>query len=360
MLLKSYQKYIITVFFKNLLIVGVIFFTLIFFLNVLEEVKFFDNLNKNLSYPILLTLLNSPSIIFEIFPFIVLISTQILFMNFYEKDELTIFKNYGVSNFKIINIILIVSFIFGFFLSSIFYTFSSNLKYTYLSLKNKFTNDNKYLAVVNENGLWIKDEINNYTYITNAEIFYKNILEKVTITQLDKNFNLIQTIVSDSVNIENKLWVLRKPKIFDQEGKNTEHDEMFFESNFDRSKINSLFSNLSSLNIVQLINLKNDYKMLGYSTLEVESQMHKIFSTPLYSMIMTAIGAILMLNIKYNKSKIFNIVLGILISVLIYYINYFFNLLGTNQKIPIIISIWLPYIMLILICMIGIVKINEK
>ena len=360
MLLKSYQKYIITVFFKNLLIVGVIFFTLIFFLNVLEEVKFFDNLNKNLSYPILLTLLNSPSIIFEIFPFIVLISTQILFMNFYEKDELTIFKNYGVSNFKIINILLIASFIFGFFLNSIFYTFSSNLKYTYLSLKNKFTNDNKYLAVVNENGLWIKDEIKNYIYITNADLFYKNILEKVTITQLDKNFNLIKTIVSDSVNIENKVWVLIKPKIFDQEGKSTEHDEMFFESNFDRNKINSLFSNLSSLNIVQLINLKNDYKMLGYSTLEVESQMHKIFSIPLYSMIMTAIGAILMLNIKYNKSRIFNIVLGILFSVLIYYINYFFNLLGTNQKIPIIISIWLPYIMLILICMIGIVKINEK
>ena len=360
MLLKSYQKYIITQFLKNLLIVAIIFFTLTFFLNVLEEVKFFDNLNKNLSYPILLTLLNSPSIIFEIFPFIVLISTQILFMNFYEKDELTIFKSYGVSNFKIINILLIVSFIFGFFLSSIFYTFSSNLKYTYLSLKNKFTNDNKYLAVVNENGLWIKDEINNYTYITNAEIFYKNILEKVTITQLDKNFNLIQTIVSDSVNIENKLWVLRKPKIFDQEGKSTEHDKMFFESNFDRNKINSLFSNLSSLNIFQLINLKNDYKMLGYSTLEVESQMHKIFSIPLYSMIMTAIGAILMLNIKYNKSRIFNIVLGILFSVLIYYINYFFNLLGTNQKIPITISIWLPYIMLILICMIGIVRINEK
>ena len=360
MLLKSYQKYIITQFLKNLLIVAIIFFTLTFFLNVLEEVKFFDNLNKNLSYPILLTLLNSPSIIFEIFPFIVLISTQILFMNFYEKDELTIFKSYGVSNFKIINILLIVSFIFGFFLNSIFYTFSSNLKYTYLSLKNKFTNDNKYLAVVNENGLWIKDEINNYTYIVNAEIFYKNILEKVTITQLDKNFNIIQTIVSDSVDIDNKTWVLIKPKIFDQEGKSTEHDEMFFESNFDRNKINSLFSNLSSLNIVQLINLKNDYKMLGYSTLEVESQMHKIFSIPLYSMIMTAIGAILMLNIKYNKSRIFNIVLGILFSVLIYYINYFFNLLGTNQKIPITISIWLPYIMLILICMIGIVRINEK
>jgi len=360
MLLKSYQKYIITQFLKNLLIVAIIFFTLTFFLNVLEEVKFFDNLNKNLSYPILLTLLNSPSIIFEIFPFIVLISTQILFMNFYEKDELTIFKSYGVSNFKIINILLIVSFIFGFFLNSIFYTFSSNLKYTYLSLKNKFTNDNKYLAVVNENGLWIKDEINNYTYIVNAEIFYKNILEKVTITQLDKNFNIIQTIVSDSVDIDNKTWVLIKPKIFDQEGKSTKHDEMFFESNFDRNKINSLFSNLSSLNIVQLINLKNDYKMLGYSTLEVESQMHKIFSIPLYSMIMTAIGAILMLNIKYNKSRIFNIVLGILFSVLIYYINYFFNLLGTNQKIPITISIWLPYIMLILICMIGIVRINEK
>ena len=75
---------------------------------------------------------------------------------------------------------------------------------------------------------------------------------------------------------------------------------------------------------------------------------------------MTLVSGILMLNSKYKKNKIFNIILGIFISVVIYYVNYFFSLLGANGKIPILLSIWLPFIILILISMIGLVRLNEK
>ena len=67
-----------------------------------------------------------------------------------------------------------------------------------------------------------------------------------------------------------------------------------------------------------------------------------------------------MFNIKFNKSKIFSIISGILISVLIYYLNYFSNVMGTNEKLPIVASSWFPYIILSLICLTGLVKINEK
>ncbi len=75
---------------------------------------------------------------------------------------------------------------------------------------------------------------------------------------------------------------------------------------------------------------------------------------------MVCISIILMLNIKQNNSKIFNLLLGIFISVLIYYINFFFNLLSESQKIPIMVSIWGPLTVLILISSIGLIKINEK
>ena len=63
---------------------------------------------------------------------------------------------------------------------------------------------------------------------------------------------------------------------------------------------------------------------------------------------------------KYKKSKVFNIILGISLSVIIYYVNYFSGLLGANGKIPIILSVWLPLVVLILISMIGLVRLNEK
>ena len=132
------------------------------------------------------------------------------------------------------------------------------------------------------------------------------------------------------------------------------------EVNFNLEKINSLFSNLSSLTMWELEKLKKDYESLGYSTLEVDTHKHKIIAYPVYLMIMTFLSGIIMLNIKVNKTKIFHLILGISLSVIIYYIKYFFNFLGENDKIPIMTAIWFPLIILLILCAVGSIRINEK
>ncbi len=357
---KTYQNYIIQTFLKYILIIFGIFSCLIFILNILEELKFFENSDISIFYPIFLTLLNVPSLIFEISPFVFLLATQMLFIQLYERKELDNFKNFGLTNFKIIKVLLFTSLIFGLIFNTVFYTFSSKLKNNYLSFKNNFTNDNKYLAIVNENGLWIKDETNNNINIINAEEFIGNELKKITVTQLDNDFNLKRTILADRANINNNIWQLKSAKIFEINKKREIKEILNFKTNFNKDKINSLFSNLSSLNFLQLKNLYDDYKSVGYSTTEVEGYLNKLYSYPIYLMIMTIIGSILMFNIKNFDSKIFNIVSGILFSVVIYYINYFFGVLGDNGKLPIVLSIWLPILILTIICSIGLVTINEK
>ena len=47
-------------------------------------------------------------------------------------------------------------------------------------------------------------------------------------------------------------------------------------------------------------------------------------------------------------------------SVIIYYINNFLSVLGTNEKIPLTLSIFLPLIILSIINFISIIKLNEK
>ncbi|MBH00644.1 MAG: permease [Candidatus Pelagibacter sp.] len=357
---KTYHEYLIKLFLKYLLVIISIFASLTFILNILEEIKFFNELNLSIYYPFLFTLLNLPSILFEIFPFIILITTQLFFSHLYAKDEINLLKNYGVKNTDIIKIISFVTILFGFFLIFGFHTFSSNLKHNYLSFKSGFTEDAKYLAVINENGLWIKDEQDGEVRIINAEEIDKNYLKDVTISQMDNGYKLTKTLIAEKVNISNKNWVIEKAKVFNVDGKNYEKDKINFKSNFDIKKINNLFSNLSSLNIFQLRSHYEDYRSLGYSTLEIESEINKLLTLPIYLLIMIFIGSILMLNVKYSKSKIFNVVIGILLSVIIYYINYFFNLMGINERLPVILSIWFPLIILLLMSYIGLIKINEK
>ena len=67
-----------------------------------------------------------------------------------------------------------------------------------------------------------------------------------------------------------------------------------------------------------------------------------------------------MLNVDFKKSKTLVVLSGILLSVIIYYIYYFFGLLGSNNKIPTLVAVWLPNLILFLSCIIGVVNINEK
>ena len=53
--------------------------------------------------PIFLTLLNMPSILFELFPFFS--NKHSFFIESIDNDELNVFKLYGVTNFKIIQIL---------------------------------------------------------------------------------------------------------------------------------------------------------------------------------------------------------------------------------------------------------------
>ena len=98
----------------------------------------------------------------------------------------------------------------------------------------------------------------------------------------------------------------------------------------------------------------------GYSVDEIKSHKFRVFSLPLYLIIMTILASILMLNIKYNKSRIYNLIIGIMLSAVIYYINYFINLLGSNGNIPVNLSILFPYFILGMFCFVGLVRINEK
>ena len=209
------------------------------------------------------------------------------------------------------------------------------MKTSYLLIKNKYSNDNKYLAVITENGLWIKDEIENKINIINANKVDNQFLLDVSITQLNKNFDVLKIIQSDKVDISSFEWKIKEPVILNN-NQEINLSELILKSNFDYRKINSLFSNLSSLTLFKLIELRKSYKILNYSLVDIDSHLYRVISYPIYLTLITIFSSIIMFNIGYQKNTFYKITLGIFLSVIIYYINHFLNILGTNEKIPLI------------------------
>ena len=357
--MKTYIKFLINLFNISLFKVFIIFFVIIFITNILEQVEFFKKIDVGFFYLVFLSLLNTPSIVFEILPFIFLLTTQVFFIQLIDKNELEIFKYTGLNNLRIIKILGTYSFILGIIFIIFFYNASSILKNSYLLIKNSYSNDNKYLAVITENGLWIKDEIDDKINIINANKVDNEFLLDVTITKFSKNFDILSVVQSKKVDITSKKWKLFEPNIL-TDTTNSALFESTFKSNFDLNKINGLFSNLASLSVIDLIALRKSYLSLNYSVIDIDSHLLKIASYPVYITLITVFSAIIMFGIGYQKNTFFKITLGIFLSVIIYYINNFLSVLGTNEKIPLSLSVILPLIILSIINFISIIKLNEK
>ena len=209
------------------------------------------------------------------------------------------------------------------------------------------------------NGLWMKDVINGQTSIINSSKIDNNFLTNTFITTFDNEFNLVKSLKSDKIDIKNNEWLIYDVTIF-EENLSKKKDLIKFKSNFNQKKIESLFSNLSSLSLLKLIDLRQNYKSLNYSTVDVDMQIYKIATYPLILVIMTILSSIIMLNTKKSNSKVIKIIIGLFFSVIIYYMNNFFNVMGSTEKLPLMVSIWTPIIFLSLINVVMLLNINEK
>ena len=355
----TYFKFLSINYIKSIIYVFTVMLCLVMILNVLNEIEFFKDTNVNSLIPIYLAFLNSFDLIFEMFPFIFLIGTQVFFVNLFTDNQINIFKYSGLKNSKILMILGLITLFLGLIIITFFYSFSSNFKSLYLEYKNKYTNDNKYLAVITNNGLWIKDIVDQNTYIVNASEINQNFLKNVNISEFDKNFDLIRIVTSENVNINSNNWVLFDANIVENNSTN-KVDKLMIYSNFNFEQINNLFSNLSSLSILELFDLRENYKKINYSTTEIDIQLQKLLSYPIYFTLMSLFSAVIMFNFKQFKSTSLKIIIGLIVCVVIYYLNNLSQVLGNTEKIPLIFSAWMTLVMLAIFNTILFININEK
>ena len=131
-------------------------------------------------------------------------------------------------------------------------------------------------------------------------------------------------------------------------------------TNFDYKRISSLYSNLSSLNLFELYELRENYKKLNYSLTEINLQFLKLLSFPVFLLLITIFSSLIMFRVKKYQNSTFKILLGLFFSVIIYYTNNFFYALASTEKLSILISIFIPILTLTFINGFMMSNINEK
>ncbi len=355
------NKYLIIKFIKIILNTILIFFTLGIILNIFEEINFLKNSSLSFLFPLTLALLYVPSLILDLLPFIIFLSSVFYFLHLRFSKELVMIKVFGYSNLKIILILSFFSLLLGLFVLFAINPITARLIKQYEIEKARYSKDVDHLISINKNGVWIKETDNVGYKIINAKSLNENTLENISIYIFDSSGSLLKRIESETALITNNLWQLKKNYIHN----NLENSTIFYEnyeliSENTSEKINSLYKNLNTIPFLRLITNYQDLNKGGYSNKILNEKLNKFVSLPIFLFLMVVLAGIFTIGSLKNKQNFYYLLSSILICVVIYYLKDLSIALGQTEKINLTLSIWMPIIIISLFCSIGIIQINEK
>jgi len=356
-------NYLLKNFLKTFFLCVLIAYSFGTILNLFEEVEFFKNHDVSLLTPLMLTSIFVPSMILKFLPFVIFISSMWFMIKIRNNKDLLTLKVYGYSNIKIFFILAFTSFILGWFVLVVANPITSSMVKYYEKTKAQYARDIDHLVTFNNNGLWIKENLKDGDRVITASKTDKFKLIDVTIFHFDNKYNLYEKIFAKEVAINTNNWNLKNVIIFKLENgifKKSKVNTFNIDSIYNYEKITSLFNNSDTMSFMELI---IDYRKLlnnGYNERFLNQSLHIMLTLPFFLFLMTSIASILTMNTLKKSDNLKFMVLGLIISVLVYYFKDLSIALGQTDRIPLALSIWAPIIALSLFTFIGVLQINEK
>ena len=129
---------------------------------------------------------------------------------------------------------------------------------------------------------------------------------------------------------------------------------------YDIKKIKSLYSNLDT---ISFWDLKNEIQLLearGYSTREMEAKFQRAFAFPFFLLSMVLLSGVFTLGMTFKENNWSYVFIAIITSVLVFYFNDFSAALGKTEKLPIVISVWMPIVIIFIFSGVGVIHANQK
>ena len=357
------NNYLAREFFKVIINMSLVFFCLGFIINLFEEINFFKDLNVGINVPIMLSALFVPSMIYNMFPFVILMSGIWFFLKIRRTDEIIAMKVSGMSNFSVIMVPSFVSIILGIFFITLINPITSALVKKYEFIRGSYeTQQFEYLATINTNGIWIKEKSFGKNYIIKGSHLENQNLLNLTIYEFDYSHNFVKRIEAKSADISSLNWQLKDVKIINKDGVSIAENinNLTYQSKYDIKKIKSLYSNLDT---ISFWSLENEIQLLenrGYSTREMKTKFQRSLAFPFFLLSMVLLSGVFTLGRRSKENNLPYIFIALITSVLIFYFNDFSAALGKTEKLPIEVSVWMPIAIIFIFGAVGLIHANQK
>ncbi len=312
--------------------------------------------NVSLEYVIEMTALKLPAMVHVLLPFVVLISSLLVFWRLTKSHELIIIRAAGVSVWQFIAPLLITTFIIGVINITVFNPLAAATYKNYERLEDRFGMSSANPLNISNQGLWLKETRDNTQYTIHAGKIKQTDkslqMEDMSIFETDKDDRFQRRIEAGKGILKDHKFYLENTWIMEVGKAAVFKDKLEIETILSLNKIQDNFSSPETVSFWTLPDFIKFFEQTGFSPLKHQLHWHSLVASPLFLCAMVLIAAVFSLRTNQRQGGILiQTALGISVGFGLFFLSKISYALGASASIPLFLAVWSPALIAIPLCL---------
>lgn len=326
-----------------------IFFLIMVFLDLVEQLRRFSDTEATFADLLGLTLLNVPEGIYRILPLIMIIATVALFLGLARSSEMVVTRAAGRSAVRALLSPLAVAFMIGVIGVGVLNPMVATTQREFEARANALKGEDQVLTL-GSTGLWLRQGTGESQTVIRAEA--ANLdgteLRNVTFLTFAPSGLPMQRVAAAAATLTDGAWALENAKIWPLGGVVTPEaeaqtaDSWALPSTLTADQIRDSFGTPSTISIWDLPAFIDRLRAAGFSAKRHTMWFQSEIAMPAFLVAMVMIGAAFTLRHQRGGRTGVAVLMAILLSFGFYFVRNFAAILGENGDVPVVLAAWAP------------------
>lgn len=329
--------------------VFMVFFIILSFIEVVEQLRRLGNVDASFGDVLALTFLKVPTSLYDILPLIIILATIALFLGLARSSEMVVTRAAGRSALLALVAPLIVALLFGVLAIGVLNPIVAGTSKQYEARSNTLLGESSILTL-GASGLWLRqgDPVQQTVIHAGNANLDGTALSAVTFLTFSTQTGPIQRIEAARAELQEGEWLAYDVKswplnnVINAEASATLHETLRIPSTLTADEIRDSFGTPSSIPIWDLPGFIKKLKTAGFSAQRHEVWLQMELALPFFMVAMVMIGASFTLRHQRGGRTGLMVLYAILLSFAIYFLRNFAQVLGENGQLPAVLAAWAP------------------
>lgn len=327
-----------------------VFFVLLTFIDLIEQLRRFGGLDITFGDIIALTLLNAPKAIYTMLPLLMILSTVALFQGLARSSELVVTRAAGRSALRALRAPVVVALLIGAVTVGMLNPIVAATSKRFHELETRYRSGSDAVVSVSAEGLWLRQGGAEGQTVIRAERAGPDGTELFGVTFLSyaPQGGPVQRIEARRAQLVPGAWDLTSVKIWplgpgiNPEAGAQQLDSYSLPSTLTQDRIRDSFGDPSTISVWDLPDFIAQLEEAGFSARRHGVWLQMELASPLFLVAMMLIAsAFTMRQTRAGKTGV-AVLTAVLLGFVLYYIRNFAQILGENGQIPVMLAAWAP------------------